>query len=42
MKVIAGLIVKVIRNIDDKKVREEVRQEIGQMCRRFPVPGIAE
>jgi glycine hydroxymethyltransferase len=42
MKHIAGLIVKVIQNIDDKKVREEVRQEIGQMCRRFPVPGIAE
>jgi len=40
MKVIAGLIFKVIKNIDDKKMLEEVRQEIGQMCRRFPVPGI--
>ena len=42
MKTIAGLIVKVIKNIDDEKVREEVRQEIGQMCRRFPVPGISK
>ena len=42
MKHIAGLIVKVIQHIDDKKVREEVRQEVGQMCRRFPVPGIDE
>lgn len=42
MKVIARLIVKIIQNIDDTKVREEVRQAIGQMCRRFPVPGIAE
>jgi glycine hydroxymethyltransferase len=42
MKTIAGLIMKVIKNIDDKKVAEEVRQKIMQMCRRFPVPGIAE
>jgi glycine hydroxymethyltransferase len=40
MKVIAGLIVKVIKNTDDEKVLEEVRLAIGQMCRRFPVPGI--
>jgi glycine hydroxymethyltransferase len=40
MKLIAGAIVKVIRHIDSEKVREKVRQEIGRMCRRFPVPGI--
>ena len=42
MKHIAALIVKVIKNIDSEKVIEEVRQEIAQMCRRFPVPGIDE
>jgi len=42
MKTIAGLIMKVINNIEDKKVTEEVRQQIGQLCRRFPVPGVAD
>jgi glycine hydroxymethyltransferase len=42
MNVVARLMVKVIQNIEDKRVLEEVRQEIGQLCRRFPVPGIAE
>jgi glycine hydroxymethyltransferase len=40
MKIIAGLIVKVIRQPDDKKVLDKVREEVEQMCRRFPVPGI--
>jgi glycine hydroxymethyltransferase len=40
MKLIASSIVKVINHIDNAKLRDEVRQEIGQMCRRFPIPGI--
>jgi glycine hydroxymethyltransferase len=40
MKIIAGLIFKVIQNIEDSEVIEEVRQEIKLMSRRFPVPGI--
>jgi glycine hydroxymethyltransferase len=40
MKKIAALIVKVIKNIDDQKVTEDVRQEVAGICRRFPVPGI--
>jgi glycine hydroxymethyltransferase len=40
MKNIAALIVKVLSRPDSEKVREEVRQEVAQMCRRFPVPGI--
>jgi glycine hydroxymethyltransferase len=40
MKRIAALIVKVISHHEDKKVLEEVRQEVAQLCRRFPVPGI--
>jgi len=40
MKKIGVLIVKVIKNVDSEKVIEEVRQEVAQICRRFPVPGI--
>ncbi len=40
MKSIAALIVNVIKNVDNKKVIEEVRQAVAQLCRRFPVPGI--
>jgi glycine hydroxymethyltransferase len=40
MKLIASSIVKVINHIDNAKLLDEVRQEIGQMCRRFPIPGI--
>jgi glycine hydroxymethyltransferase len=40
MNHIAALIVKVISHYDNEKVLEEVRQEVAQMCRRFPVPGI--
>ncbi|MBN1176780.1 MAG: serine hydroxymethyltransferase [Dehalococcoidales bacterium] len=42
MKQIAAFIVKVINNPDSDKVREEVRQEVAEMCRRFPVPGVIE
>jgi glycine hydroxymethyltransferase len=42
MRQIGALIVRVIKNIDDKKVIEEVRQEIARISRRFPVPGIDE
>jgi glycine hydroxymethyltransferase len=40
MKHIAALIVRVIDRPDDAKTLEEVRQEVAQMCRLFPVPGI--
>jgi glycine hydroxymethyltransferase len=40
MKIIAALIVKVISQPDSEKVQEEVRQEVAQVCHRFPVPGI--
>jgi len=40
MKRIASLIVKVINNIGDFKVQSEVRDEVSQMCHRFPVPGV--
>lgn len=40
MKLIAGLIVRVLNNPDDEKVRGEVGQEVERMCKSFPVPGI--
>jgi glycine hydroxymethyltransferase len=42
MKQIAALIVKVIKDVDNEKVVEEVRQEVAQICCRFPVPGISD
>jgi len=40
MKRIASLIVKVITNIDDQNIQNQVRQEVSQICHRFPIPGI--
>lgn len=40
MKQIAAMIVKIIANIDDLAVREQVNQAVKQICTRFPVPGI--
>ena len=40
MKLIAGLIVRVLNSPDDEKVRQDVKQEVERMCRSFPVPGI--
>ena len=40
MKLIADLIVRVINHPDSVDIRREVKQEVAQMCQRFPVPGI--
>jgi glycine hydroxymethyltransferase len=40
MKCIASLVIKVISHIDDLEVQRQVREEVLQMCSRFPVPGI--
>jgi glycine hydroxymethyltransferase len=40
MKRIASLIVKVITNIGNDKVRSQVTEEVRQICQRFPTPGI--
>jgi len=42
MKLIAGLIVRVISHADSVKVQDEVRQEIARICRRFPIPGVID
>ncbi len=39
MKQIAGLIFKVISNMDSKTMEQEVKKEVDGICSRFPVPG---
>ena len=40
MKLIASLIVKVITNIGNLDIQNQVSHEVSQLCSRFPVPGI--
>ncbi|MCL0091865.1 serine hydroxymethyltransferase [Dehalococcoidales bacterium] len=40
MKRIASLMVKVISNIGDRKIQNQVKEEVNQLCQRFPLPGI--
>jgi glycine hydroxymethyltransferase len=40
MKTIAKWIVKVLLHMGDSNVQQQVRDEVRQMCIRFPVPGI--
>jgi glycine hydroxymethyltransferase len=37
---IAGFIARIIERPDDEKLGEQVRGEVGEMARQFPVPGI--
>ncbi len=38
MKQIASLIIKVINNIDNLDIQDQVKEAVRQMCRRFPIP----
>ncbi|MBE9477996.1 MAG: serine hydroxymethyltransferase [Chloroflexi bacterium] len=40
MRQIASLIVKVVTNIGDSDIRDQVSREVSQICERFPAPGI--
>ncbi len=40
MKRIAALIVKVITSIGDANIQKQAKEEVSQICSRFPVPGI--
>jgi glycine hydroxymethyltransferase len=42
MKRIASLMVKVITDIDNQNIQKEVKEEVSQICSRFPVPGITD
>ena len=40
MKQIASMVIRVINNIGDPETEKQVRQEVSQICSRFPVPGL--
>jgi glycine hydroxymethyltransferase len=40
IKRIAAWIIKILDNIDNPQIQKEVREEVSQICSRFPVPGI--
>lgn len=41
MKQIASYTMTVLRDIDNEKIREQVRTGVKELCSRFPIPGIA-
>ncbi len=41
IKHVASLIMQVLSHLHDKRVEEQVRGEIEEICQRFPVPGAA-
>lgn len=42
IKLTAGLIGRVLSNLGNEKISEEVRREVYEICNKFPVPGITE
>jgi len=40
MKQIASSIIKVLSDPKDKKIQQQVREQVISLCRRFPAPGI--
>lgn len=41
MKCIASLIAKVLSPSEDRQAQRQIRQEVREMCQRFPIPGLA-
>jgi glycine hydroxymethyltransferase len=41
LKRIASLMAEVLSRSGDKKLQKQVRQEVQEICQRFPVPGLA-
>jgi glycine hydroxymethyltransferase len=39
MKTVARFIVRVLDNLGDERVAEEVKQEVADLAQQFPVPG---
>jgi glycine/serine hydroxymethyltransferase len=40
MKRVSALIVRVLTDIEDRELRLKVSREVGELCRRFPLPGV--
>jgi glycine hydroxymethyltransferase len=41
MKRVASFIAKVLSPSEDRQARKQIRQEVQEMCQRFPIPGRA-
>lgn len=42
MKLVGEMIVKIIKNIDDEKIKKEVRESVRELVTRFPIyPGLS-
>ena len=39
---IADMIVRVISHPDEDRVEEAVKEEVAQLCQRFPIPGLED
>jgi len=42
MEQVARLIVRVLSNIGNERVYDEIQHQADEMCRKFPVPGLTE
>lgn len=42
MEQIARLVVRVLSNLGNEKVYNEIQRQANEMCRKFPVPGLTE
>jgi len=42
VRLIARLIVSVLSDLGNEKLNDEVRQQVNDICNRYPVPGITE
>jgi glycine hydroxymethyltransferase len=41
IKRVASLIAKVLSSSGNRRAQEQVRQEVQEMCQKFPIPGLA-
>lgn len=42
MELVARLIVRVLSNLGNQRVYDEIQHQANEMCRKFPVPGLTE
>ncbi len=42
MELVARLIVRVLSNLGNQRVYDEIQHQASEMCRKFPVPGLTE
>jgi glycine hydroxymethyltransferase len=42
IKLVARLVVRVLSNLGNENINKEVRQQVNEICNKFPVPGITK